>query len=230
MKSAPSDDPGRAIAEVALVTACYIGFAHLVVAKVDLSSALPALLSAAEARVGAVFLAGAIAQLLFIAAAAALVPTMRTAIGATFRKAPKASWIIALVAAAIQCITVIAFFLPQPMNVVETSARHAILFPLPLADGWSQEVMFRGYILFRLARANVAVPLQIALSALAFSSIHWGYIGSEGLGFVWPLLGTATLGGILAWSVVEGRGSILPAVVSHLVILVVVQPWLAMAA
>jgi membrane protease YdiL (CAAX protease family) len=75
----------------------------------------------------------------------------------------------------------------------------------------------------------VAIRWQIALSALAFATIHLGYIGSEGLGVFWPLVGTATLGGILAWSVVEGRGSILPAVVAHVAILVVVQPWLALA-
>lgn len=219
----------RAIAEIALVTAAYISFAHLSVAKLDLSSALPAFLSDREASVGAGFLAGAFAQLLFIVVAAAFIPKMRDAIRATFKRAPKPSWIIALVAAGIQCATVVAFFLPDPMNVVELSVRHAVLLPLPLADGWSQEVMFRGYILFRLARAGVAIPLQIAFSALAFSTIHLGYIGSEGLGVFWPLVGTATLGGILAWSVVEGRGSILPAVVAHLVILMVVQPWLAMA-
>ena len=229
MAAAASDSSVRAIVEVALVTAAYIAFAHLGVATIDLSSALPSFLTDREAQVGAGFLAGALAQLLFVAVAATLIPTMREAIRATFRRAPKPAWVIALIAAAVQCITVVLFFLPDPTNVVELSARHAVLFPLPLADGWSQEVMFRGYILFRLSRADVAIPLQVALSALAFSSIHFGYIGSEGLGAFWPLVGTATLGGILAWSVVEGRGSILPAVVAHLVILVVVQPWLALA-
>ena len=100
---------------------------------------------------------------------------------------------------------------------------------LPLADGWTQEVMFRGYVVLRLARAEVSAAVQIAISALAFAGIHVGYMTSEGLGVMWPLVGTATLGGILAWSVVRGGGSILPATVAHLIILVVVQPWLALA-
>lgn len=224
-----ADRPARAIGEVAIVTAAYVAFAHFGVANLDLSWMLPAFLGERETLVGSGFLAGALAQLLFVALAATVVQTIRDAIRATFRKAPKPAWIIALVAAAVQCFTVIVFFLPDPSNVVELSARHAVLLPLPLADGWSQEVMFRGYIVFRLARADVVAPLQIALSAIAFSSIHLGYIGSEGLGVFWPLVGTATLGGILAWSVVKGRGSILPAVVAHLIILAVVQPWLAMA-
>jgi hypothetical protein len=220
----------RATIEVALVAAAYIGWAHFSVASVDLSPVLPDFLTDRETQVGAVFLVGAIAQLLFIALLAGFSPTMREAVRATIRRAPRPAWIIALVAAAVQCVTVAIFFLPQPINILELSPRHAVLFPMPLADGWSQEVVFRGYILFRLSRAGVAVPLQIALSALAFAIIHLGYIGSEGLGVFWPLVGTATLGGILAWSAVEGRGSILPAVVAHLVILVVVQPWLALAA
>jgi membrane protease YdiL (CAAX protease family) len=100
---------------------------------------------------------------------------------------------------------------------------------LPLTDGWTQEMMFRGYVLLRLAKADVPAMAQIAASAIAFASIHIGYIGSPGLGFIWPLFGTATLGAILAWSVVVARGSILPATVAHLVILIVVQPWLGLA-
>jgi hypothetical protein len=225
-----SDSRPSVLIEVALVTVTYIGFAHFSVSSFDLSSAFPDTLGEKESRVGAVFLVGALAQLLFIGVAALFIPTMREAIRATFRSAPRQAWLIALAAAAIQCATLILFFLPDPLNVVEFSGRHALLFPLPLADGWSQEVMFRGYVIFRLAGAGVAVPAQIALSALAFASIHLGYIGSDGFGVFWPLIGTATLGGILAWSVVEGRGSILPAVVAHVAILAVVQPWLGMAA
>jgi hypothetical protein len=154
---------------------------------------------------------------------------MREAVRATVQPAPRAAWFIALAAAAIQCATVVIFFLPNPAVVLELSARHAVLFPLPLADGWTQEVVFRGYVIVRLSRAGLPAGLQIVISALAFASIHLGYIGSESLGVFWPLVGTATLGGILAWSVVQGRGSILPATVAHVLILIVVQPWLSLA-
>jgi hypothetical protein len=229
VRAANLGSQGRAILDVALLSAAYIGFAHFSVANVDLATALPAFLSEREARVGAVFLVGAVAQVLFIAAAAAFLPAMRKAVRATAQRAPGSAWFIALMAAAIQCATVIIFFLPDPSAVVEVSPRHAALLPLPLADGWSQEVVFRGYVILRLCTAGVSVALQIALSALAFASIHVGYVGSEGLGVFWPLVGTATLGGMLAWSVVQGRGSILPATVAHIIILVVVQPWLALS-
>jgi hypothetical protein len=215
--------------EVVLVAAAYISFAQISAAKIDIGSELPPFLTDREARIGGVFLVGAIAQLLFVAAAAAAIPTMRDAVRSTAKTAPPQAWFIALTAAAIQCATVMIFFIPDPLVVVEASPRHAVLFPLPLADGWSQEVVFRGYVLLRLARAGLPVALQIAFSSLAFAGIHLGYIGSDGLGVFWPLVGTASLGAVLAWSVVQGRGSILPATVAHILILIVVQPWLALA-
>jgi hypothetical protein len=229
VSAAKGERPARALGEVALVVAAYIGFAHFSVSKLDLGSALPAFLTEREARTGGTFLVGALAQFLFVIVSAVFIPTVRDAVRATARPAPRHAWFIALAAAAIQCATVVIFFLPNPLFVLEWSARHAVLSPLPLADGWTQEVIFRGYVIFRLARAGVGVGLQIGLSALAFASIHLGYIGSEGLGVFWPLVGTAMLGGILAWSVVQGRGSILPATVAHILILIIVQPWLSLA-
>jgi hypothetical protein len=221
---------GRLIAEVVLVTAAYVVFTRLSIAGIDLAGILPNVLSAEEARIGGVFLVGALAQLFFVAAATVVSQEFRTAVRATVQPAPQRAWIIALAAAAIHCATIAAFFIPDPSRIAELSARNTLLSLLPISDGWTQEVVFRGYVLMRLAKAAVPVPLQIIVSALAFASIHVGYIGSEGLGVLWPLIGTATLGGILAWSVVAARGSILPATVAHMAIIAVVQPWLVMAA
>lgn len=213
-----------------MVTASYVALSHLAVWHLDAVPLLPSSLSEREAHIGSVFLIGALAQLLFVFAAIALaVPGFREAARATVRQAPPQAWFIALAAAAIQCATVAAFFIPDATRIFELSERNVLLTILPLTDGWTQEVMFRGYILLRLAKADVPISGQIAASAVAFASIHLGYIGSSGLGSVWPLIGTATLGAILAWSVVVARGSMLPATVAHLVIIAVTQPWLALA-
>jgi hypothetical protein len=37
------------------------------------------------------------------------------------------------------------------------------------------------------------------------------------------------LGCFYAWSVQSGRGSLLPVVVCHVVVIVILQPWLALA-
>ena len=218
------------IAEVALVTASYVAVSRLAVGAVDASPLMPNFLSPREAGVGGVFLVGAAAQLMFVLVAAAVgFPAFAEAIKSSWRVAPGRAWFIALTAATIQCATVAFFFIPEPAAVVEPSARNALLSVLPITDGWTQEVMFRGYILLRLASAGLPVWLQIVASAAAFASIHIGYIGSEGLGVFWPLIGTATLGGFLALSVVRGNGSLLPAVTAHVLIILIVQPWLALA-
>ena len=222
--------PAWVAAEVSLVTAAYVSLSHLAVWHLDAVPLLPNSLSEKEARIGSVFLIGALAQLLFVLVAVAIaVPGFREAARAILRQAPPQAWFIALAAAAIQCATVAAFFIPDASRIFELSQRNILLTILPLADGWTQEVMFRGYILLRLAKAEIPISGQIAASAIAFASIHLGYIGSAGVGFVWPLIGTATLGAILAWSVVVARGSLLPATVAHVVIIAVTQPWLVLA-
>ncbi len=217
--------------EVVLVTAAYVVFTRLSIATFGAAHLLVGYVGENEARIGGVFLVGALAQLLFVIAAIALapIPQFKEAARATLRPAPAQAWFIALAAAAIQCATIAAFFIPDATRIAEVSARNLILSLVPITDGWTQEVVFRGYILLRLAKARVPIPFQIVISALAFASIHVGYIGSDGLGVFWPLVGTATLGGFLAWSVVAARGSILPAVVAHMAIIAVVQPWLAFA-
>lgn len=219
------------IAEVALVVAAYVAFAHLSVANFDAAPLLPKFLSSREAAVGGTFLVGAVAQLLFVLAAASLPSAVdfRRAIRNTWQPAPRSAWIIAMVAAAIQCATVALFFIPDPAVLVELSARHALLPWLAVTDGWTQEVVFRGYVILRLAKAGLPVWFQVGASAAAFAAIHLGYIGSDGLGVWWPLVGTATLGAFLALSVVAGKGSLLPAVAAHVLILLIIQPWLSLS-
>ena len=228
----PTRKSAALIAEVALVAAAYIALARISVASLDVSPLLANFLTAREAAVGGVFLIGALAQLLFVLAMSSIpaATDFRRAIRSSWQRAPREAWIIAMVAAVIQCATVAFFFIPDPAAIVELSARRALMPLLAVCDGWSQEVVFRGYLLLRLAKAGLPVWLQIAASAAAFASIHLGYIGSEGLGLWWPLIGTGTLGAFLALSVVAGKGSLLPAVTAHVLIILIVQPWLALAA
>ncbi len=89
--------------------------------------------------------------------------------------------------------------------------------------------MFRGYVLFRLARAGVPLLAQVAISGGLFSAIHFGYAGESAWEFVSPLLGTFILGCFYAWAVQVGRWSLKPVICCHVLIIVVTQPWLALA-
>ena len=104
-----------------------------------------------------------------------------------------------------------------------------ILSAVPAADGWSQEVTFRGYVLFRLARGGVPALAQVLISGGLFAAIHIGYAGEGTWATLAPLVGTFMLGCFYAWSVQSGRGSLKPVVFCHVLIIVIEQPWLALA-
>jgi hypothetical protein len=44
-----------------------------------------------------------------------------------------------------------------------------------------------------------------------------------------PLIGTFMLGCFYAWAVRSGGGSLKPVIVCHMLIIIVLQPWLALA-
>jgi hypothetical protein len=89
--------------------------------------------------------------------------------------------------------------------------------------------MFRGYVLFRLARAGLAPVVQILVSGSLFAAIHFGYAGETAWEIVSPLAGTFMLGCFYAWAVRSGGGSLKPVICCHVLIIVVLQPWLALA-
>src|SRR5688572_22114046 len=140
--SQPERSAALLIAEVAVVTAAYVAVTRISVASFDAAPLLPQSLSPRDAAVGGVFLVGALAQLLFVIAAASTPwgADFRRAIRRTWRPATRPAWVIAMTAAAIQCVTIVLFFIPDPAAVAELSGRNALLSVLPVTDGWSQEV------------------------------------------------------------------------------------------
>jgi hypothetical protein len=218
-----------ALLEVALVAFVYIATAHLVARLLDLRAVLPGDLDAHERSVGGVFLAGAIAQtamvLLFLGLRH---PDFREAAKQTLQPATREGWTVAAIATAIHLGTAAAFFVPAPSDIVELSSRNLILSLAAAPDGWAQEMVFRGYVLYRLERARFPPGLRIVVSGAAFSAIHLGYVGAGFAGAFWPLLGTFVLGAFFAWSVSLSKRSLKPVVCCHVLLIILVQPWLAL--
>jgi hypothetical protein len=221
---------GAGLIEVLLVAALYIALAHAAVHAFDASTLLPEGLGSRERQVGGGFAVGALAQLGLLALLACTLARQEVleAARSTVRPASGRSWVIALVAAAIHVSVGVLFFLPDPQQAAEVSGTKAMV-ALSLPDAWTQEVMFRGYIMLRLARSGYGAPAQIAVAAVAFGAIHVGYLGEDAWGAFWPLFGTITLGAVLGLSAAVGRGSLLPAVCAHAIIIAALQPWLALA-
>ena len=220
-----------AVAEAVSVAAVYILVSTTAVGAIDLAVLFPAHWSSMERATGSGFLTGAVVQVVLVLIAAYLlgITDVRKAIAASFSPSSRQAWIIAGIATAIHIGTALLLFLPQPERVWEWSQLNLILSAVPAADGWSQEVLFRGYVLSRLARAQVPAIAQILISGGLFAAIHLGYAGDTVWAILAPLVGTFMLGCFYAWAVQTGRGSLKPVICCHVLIIVVLQPWLALA-
>jgi hypothetical protein len=226
------DFRGRAlaVAEVLVVAAAYIIISTTAVGEVDASSVFPASWSSQERATGSGFLVGALIQvgLVLFAAYAINLKDLRGAIAASLRPSTTKAWMIAAAATAIHIGTGVVI-LPQPERIWELSGLNITLSSISGTDGWSQEVLFRGYVLFRLARSQVHPLAQILISGALFASIHMGYTGETTWDILAPLIGTFMLGSFYAWAVQTGRGSLKPVIVCHILVILVLQPWLALA-
>jgi hypothetical protein len=221
----------RAAAEVISVAAVYILISTRAVSTVDVAFLFPANWSSDQRATGGGFLTGAVVQMALVLLGAYLLGRrdLQRAIAASFAPSTRKAWIIAAIATGIHIGTAMPVFLPRPERVWELSELNLILSAVPAADGWSQEVLFRGYVLYRMERAAVPAPVQILLSGSLFAAIHFGYAGETAWQILSPLVGTFMLGCFYAWAVRSGRGSLKPVICCHMLIIVVLQPWLALA-
>jgi hypothetical protein len=220
-----------AIAEVVVIAAAYILISTAAVRTVDATLLFPVAWSLAERAMGSGFLVGAAVQVGLVLVGAYLLgrEDLQRAIAASFTRSTRQAWIIAGIATAIHVGAAVLLFLPHPYRVVELSDLNLILSAAAAPDGWSQEVMFRGYVLFRLARASIPAIAQIVISGGLFAAIHFGYAGETLWEILSPLVGTFMLGCFYAWAVQMGRESLKPVICCHVLIIVIAQPWLALA-
>ncbi len=231
MRGAIEQQQARAVAEVLTVAALYILISTTAVGSIDAASLFPPSWTPAERATGGGFLIGALVQILLVLIGAYGFgrTALREAIAAGFAASTRPAWIVAGIATAIHIGTALLLFLPEPERVWEPSALNLLLSLVPAADGWSQEVLFRGYVILRLARAGVPGIAQVLASGSLFAAIHLGYAGETAWEIVSPLVGTFMLGCFYAWAVQLGRGSLKPVICCHVLIIVVLQPWLALA-
>jgi hypothetical protein len=220
-----------AAAEATAATLFYLLVAFGGLRLVDISAALTWLTSE-EADVVSGFIVGSVSQ---IAAIALLWFVLRPAeldesVAATRVSSNAEGWSIALVIIAVEAVVMYGFVLDVGWSALEPNAVNVTGSMAPLMDGVTQEVFFRGYLILRLARAGFGPFAQLLFSSVAFSAIHLGYAG-EGWSEALPsLLGTMGLGAALGWAFIRGGYSLRPPIVAHMAILVLVQPWLALAA
>lgn len=220
----------RALGEALAATTVYIGVALVGVRLFDVSSAL-GWLGPEEATVVSAFVVGSLGQIaaLVLIWIALRPDDLKEAVAAVGVAARPEGWYIALGAVLVETVVIYAFFLHVGWRAVEPTALNLTGSFAPLLDGVTQEVFFRGFLILRLARGGHGPAAQLVFSSLAFSAIHVGYVGADWSTALAPLLGTLGLGAVLGWAFIRSGHSLRPPIAAHVAILLIVQPWLALA-
>ncbi len=225
----------------ALLETLFVGFAYIILARsavgMDFFGAsgwFPAF-SEAESQVAGEMTNGAIAQI-FLVAILLVVPQVRQAISTIWQSAPKSGWIIAGSVLMVDVITLYAGWIGDFGKLIDMSPFGISMSVIPSFDGITQEIIFRGYVILRLAQAGISRFGQIAASGFLFGSIHFGYGQmldlnslSSLLSMFVPFAGTFGLGAAWAFAFQESEYKLQPVIVSHMLVIVFVQPWLALS-
>lgn len=181
------------------------------------------------------FARGVLAQLSFLAVLAFVVRNQAVldALRSLAGKATGKGWTLALAASSIDALVLSLWWIHDAPRIFEVSFFNLSLSLIPAADGFSQEVFFRGYVILRLAKAGFSRLTQVLTSGLLFGGMHldWGFLIKEPslLDVLSPFLGTFALGCVYAVAFQASKYRLLPVVVAHALLIAVIQPWLALS-
>ncbi|AGK96825.1 CPBP family intramembrane glutamic endopeptidase [Clostridium pasteurianum] len=84
-----------------------------------------------------------------------------------------------------------------------------------------EEIVFRGFVLTELSETKVSIAAQIFISGLAFALIHIGFN-------ITGVIITFIMGMVLSVIYIVGRRSLTPSLISHMLINILIEPWLLM--
>jgi membrane protease YdiL (CAAX protease family) len=152
-----------------------------------------------------------------------------------WKTAPSLAWIVSVLLAAAIATMMLAGPLRGVSNLREVSLfRVSTAVVAALGAGFGEEILFRGYVMSELAWSGVGSAWQVGTAALIFGLSHarWASLGQ---GFdPRALLGsagtTAVAGALYAGLYLLSGRSLMPAIASHALTDVVIEPWLILAA
>ncbi|WP_445383038.1 CPBP family intramembrane glutamic endopeptidase [Robiginitalea sp. IMCC43444] len=232
-----TDSKTTAFLESILVCGVYIVVSNAAVAK-DIFGATQwfSEFSAVESAIAGGFTTGALTQflLMLLLVLFPFFPDARKALLSLREPASSKGWKIAISVLLIQVLVLYLGWIKDFSKLTDSSTFGISMSIVPAVDGISQEVLFRGYVILRLARSGVSSLWQIILSGALFAAIHIPYISYPGpdlANTVWttlmPFAGTFSLGAAWAFAYRQSNYKLMPVMVSHILVIVLVQPWLA---
>ena len=147
--------------------------------------------------------------------------------------APPLAWILAAIIA-----VAYVFYTMKAIPLVLTKQKEISLFKLlgilaALVGGIVEEVFFRRWIMDHFMSGGFAPILQVVISGVAFGLAHysWTLLTKRGIKVTLPaILSTSVLGIFLAIIYLAGGRNLGPCIFAHVLINIVVEPWLMLSA
>ena len=147
--------------------------------------------------------------------------------------APPLAWILAAIIA-----VAYVFYTMKAIPLVLTKQKEISLFKLlgilaALVGGIVEEVFFRRWIMDHFMSGGFAPILQVVISGVAFGLAHysWTLLTKRGIKVTLPaILSTSILGIFLAIIYLAGGRNLGPCIFAHVLINIVVEPWLMLSA
>lgn len=142
-------------------------------------------------------------------------------------------WAWVLAAAVAVCYTAYTFWaVPFVKDHATTfTALRACAVPLALVSGTLEELLFRKLLMDWLNSLDVSVVLQVLATALAFGLAHslWALFSRDARIILPVVTATTMLGGLLGVTYLIGERNVLPAIAAHVLINLVIEPWLLLS-
>lgn len=161
--------------------------------------------------------------------------------GHTFRElglwqaSPWRGWIVATIFTALYLWMTFAAVLRGHAALGEVSLFHIYnSLSVGIVAGFVEEIFFRGFVMTELKWSGFGATVQVIAAGLLFGVAHsgWGLLSSN---VNWPALigsvvATSILGLAFAIAYLASRRSLMPVIVGHLIMDVLIEPWLVLSA
>jgi membrane protease YdiL (CAAX protease family) len=152
-----------------------------------------------------------------------------------WRASPLHGWIVAAVVTALYLAATLMGALRGQALLGEVSIFHIYnALVAGITAGFIEEIFFRGWIITELCESGFGRFMQVLASGVLFGFAHigWGLIGGKVhvAAFAGAFLSTSVLGILYALTYLASRRSLMPVVAGHVIMDVLIEPWLVLAA